>query len=327
MLPIRNLVFQGGGVKGLAYAGVLEELEREAVTATVTRVAGTSAGAIVAALIALGITGADLQAALTHTSFTAFVDGGWGDVGDAERLLKGMGMHPGATFVTWMRQRISELTANTPGGANPDLTFAQLSALATASPSRFRELFVVTTDLTAQTPVVLGASTTPDLQLWKGVRMSMSIPFFFEPVEHEGKYYVDGGISWNYPIDLFDGLQRQPVAAGSLPFGGAAPASGDETIGFSLGSAVQIAAEGTTWAAVPQPISDFRSYVGALAGFILDEANALHLDAAAHARTVLIDNAGIKATQFTITPAQAETLEQNGRNATQAFLAARRGNA
>ena len=50
----RNLVFEGGGVKGIAYAGALKELEKKGLLTSLQRVAGTSAGAITATLLAVG---------------------------------------------------------------------------------------------------------------------------------------------------------------------------------------------------------------------------------------------------------------------------------
>ena len=56
----KNLVFEGGGVKGIAYVGALEVLDREGILKDIKRVAGTSAGAMVAVLIGLGLHGSDL---------------------------------------------------------------------------------------------------------------------------------------------------------------------------------------------------------------------------------------------------------------------------
>ena len=50
----RNLVFEGGGVKGIAYIGAMKVLKDEGILQNITRVGGTSAGAINAALFALG---------------------------------------------------------------------------------------------------------------------------------------------------------------------------------------------------------------------------------------------------------------------------------
>lgn len=49
---VTNLVFEGGGVKGVAYCGALHELDSQGILPAVTSVAGTSAGAITAALVA-----------------------------------------------------------------------------------------------------------------------------------------------------------------------------------------------------------------------------------------------------------------------------------
>ena len=50
----RNLVFEGGGVKGIAYVGAMQVLEEKSILADIQRVGGTSVGAINALLFALG---------------------------------------------------------------------------------------------------------------------------------------------------------------------------------------------------------------------------------------------------------------------------------
>lgn len=184
---IRNLVFQGGGVKGLAYAGVLEALEALGVLPGVARVAGASAGAIAAALVACGVTSARMQEVLTHTSFRGFADGhGW-LLGAAERVLHPRhGVHPGRALEEWLQAQLGALTAAATGVARPALTLGELRALAEGGTPGFRDLYVVATNLSAQAPRVLSADTTPALPVWKAVRMSMSIPIYFEAVEHDG---------------------------------------------------------------------------------------------------------------------------------------------
>src|SRR5207244_4266854 len=68
--PAENLVFQGGGSKGLAYIGVVETLEERGDLQCVKRVAGTSAGAITATLVALGCSSTELNAFLTEEQLT-----------------------------------------------------------------------------------------------------------------------------------------------------------------------------------------------------------------------------------------------------------------
>ena len=61
MKNITNLVFEGGGVKGIAYAGALEALEEANLLAQITAVAGTSAGAITSCLLALRYSAAEIK--------------------------------------------------------------------------------------------------------------------------------------------------------------------------------------------------------------------------------------------------------------------------
>jgi NTE family protein len=57
----RNLVFEGGGVRGLAYAGALDVLEERGALKKLEQVAGTSVGAVTALLIAVGYTPTELR--------------------------------------------------------------------------------------------------------------------------------------------------------------------------------------------------------------------------------------------------------------------------
>ena len=70
----KNLVFEGGGVKGIAYVGALEVLEKEQILGNIKRVAGTSAGAMVAVLIGLGYSAEELKDILWKINFRNFLD-------------------------------------------------------------------------------------------------------------------------------------------------------------------------------------------------------------------------------------------------------------
>jgi NTE family protein len=317
-MTLRNLVFEGGGVKGIAYVGALQVLQARALLGSVENVAGTSAGAITAALVAVGATADEMNAILGSTDFASFMDGrGW-IIRDAMRLFESYGVHPGDVFEQWCRQQIGTLTQRALGEARPDLTFAQLEALAEREPGRFRKLFVVTTNLTSQLPEVFSAKTRPDVPLWRAVRMSMSIPLFFEAVQFEQGLYVDGGVSWNYPIDLFDGVTRQPVLGRpAVP-----PEVGvcSETLGFYLGTQQQIDAARQNWKPLPVSITDMKSYAQALFNFMMKTANLLHVDEVTLGRTVFIDNAGIGTTDFSLSDAQKQQLVDNGVLATTAWF-------
>lgn len=317
-MTIKNLVFQGGGVKGTAYVGAIGELERRNVLAGVTSVAGTSAGAITAALLAVGAGAEAVRRILRSTDFTSFMDGGGWVVGDAVRLFNDYGIHPGKAFETWLRAQLAQLTEALTGREQPEITFGELQALAAQHPGRARNLYVVSTNLTKQVAEVFSADAHADVPVYQAVRMSMSIPFFFEAYSFRGDLYVDGGVSWNYPIDLFDGAHRRPI----LGLLGKAIGINPGTLGFSLGTTEQIESAKQGWRPLPVKIDSLESYVKAFTSFVLDTSTLLHLDSAAIQRTVFIENANIPTTAFEVTPAQMDTLIENGAAATRRWFEA-----
>ncbi|MGK3986061.1 patatin-like phospholipase family protein [Sorangium sp. So ce136] len=317
-MTIKNLVFQGGGVKGMAYVGAIDELEKRDVLRGVTCVAGTSAGAITAALLAVGAGAEEVGRVLRGTDFTSFMDGGGWVVRESIRLFNDYGIHPGKAFETWLRAQIADLTEVVTGRAQPDITFGDLRALAAEHPGRARKLYVVSTNLTKQVAEVFSAEAHADVPIYQAVRMSMSIPLFFEAYPFRGDLYVDGGVSWNYPIDLFDGTHRRPV----LGLLGKAIGINPGTLGFSLGTKEQIESARHDWRPLPARVDSLESYVKALTSFVLDTSTLLHLDNAAIQRTVFIDNANIPTTDFEIAPAQMDVLIENGAAATRRWFEA-----
>jgi NTE family protein len=199
MSQFRNLVFEGGGVKGIAYAGAIGVLEENGILPDIRRVAGTSAGAITAALLALGASSQNIQEIVGGTDFREFMDDSWGVLRDINRLITHYGWYKGDRFEEWMRQHISDLT-----GGRADMTFSQLARLATdEEASSYRQLWMVASNLSMQSPQVFSARTTGDVPIWRAVRMSMSIPLFFAAADYKENVMVDGGVTWNYPVDIF----------------------------------------------------------------------------------------------------------------------------
>ena len=74
----RNLIFEGGGVKGVAYIGAIQILENRGVLQDIPRVGGCSAGAINALIFALGYMVREQKEILEVTDFNQFMDNSWG---------------------------------------------------------------------------------------------------------------------------------------------------------------------------------------------------------------------------------------------------------
>jgi NTE family protein len=148
------------------------------------------------------------------------------------------------------------------------------------------------------------------------VRMSMSIPDFFEPVRfrnpEDGREHVivDGGMLSNFPVWLFD-------SGGELEW---------PTFGLKL---VEPEPSRATLAdRLPEPLSGkgrgggVVDYVKSLVHTMTKAHDRLYIEKLQFARTVPIPTLGVRTTEFDLTKERADELYDSGRNATTEFLAA-----
>lgn len=310
-----DLVCEGGGVKGIGLAGAYSLLEERGFKPQ--NVAGTSAGAITAALIAAGYTAAELKDVVFGMDFLQFKDVAWEDkiplVGKGVSIVKDLGIYEGAFFETW----IGGLLA-----AKGVKTFADLVTDEYGDDPRYRyRLQVIASDTTSHRLLVLPRDAgqlgiEPDeLEVAKAVRMSMSIPIFFEPVivtskeENREHVIVDGGMLSNFPVWLFD---CPPDEEPSWP-----------TFGMLL---VEPRPETPVGARLPDPertphgLGGLFKYVKAMADTMMEAHDRLYVEKANFARTIPIPTLGIGTTEFGITDARKEALFQSGRDAATGFL-------
>lgn len=319
MSQFRNLVFEGGGVKGAAFAGVLEVLEEENILQEIERVAGTSAGAITAAVVAVGATSEDVADIVANTNFKAFMDDSLGVVRDAKRLLQNYGWYKGDAFGDWMKRLIYSFTGDT------NLTFRGLAELKERDPKRYRDLYIVGTNLSMQMAQIYSKEHTPDMPIWRAIRVSMSIPLFFAAVREEDGVFVDGGVTWNYPIDLFDDKKYLSKKSRAFETPEYTRYSDNhiynkETLGFRVDTEDEIKANKESWRRPPKEIEDISDYVKILMGFIMDTINKVHLHENDWHRTIFIDVAGVRTTDFDLPESKKEMLISNGRKAAKKYL-------
>ena len=151
----RNLVLEGGGIRGIAYGGALQELESRGVLAGIRRVGGTSAGAIQAALLAVGYSAQEIVEVVNATPIQRLNDGRFIFFGGTHRLVKQYGWYRGDEFSRYLSELVARKTQR------PDLTLGELHALALAQPGRYRDLYTTGTNLTQQRSQVFSHETTP----------------------------------------------------------------------------------------------------------------------------------------------------------------------
>ncbi|MFC7060603.1 patatin-like phospholipase family protein [Halobacillus seohaensis] len=207
-------VFSGGGVKALAFIGALEVLEENQYQ--FQRVAGTSAGAMVACLVAAGYTSKELKVILDELSFETLIDEPVSDkVFPFSKwlfLYYRMGLYKGNHLEKILDKWLSKKGIR---------TFAQLPE---------GSLKVVCSDLTLGKMVVIPDDLKETygidprtFSVAKAARISASLPYFFRPVKLYGKngksLLVDGGVLSNFPIWLFendDGRRTRPIVGMQL---------------------------------------------------------------------------------------------------------------
>ncbi len=337
---VADLALEGGGVKGIGIVGAVSVLAEAGYR--FARVAGTSAGAIAATLIAsitkAGHPMSSLRGYLDALSFRDFMPEGklhhfldrfgkpGGAVADAGILAQRMGLYSGDYLAEWLSPILHEQL-----GVR---TFADLKIAPAEDPGmslphdrRYR-LVVHTSDITRGELVHLPwdydhYGCDRDTQdVVAAVRASMSIPFFFEPVTFTAlPADIDvptpggGAISTHY-----DGGTVTWVDGGMLrnfPIDAFARVDGQPprwpTIGIKL-SSLQ-----TTFPADHSATSAIDVAKGCL-HTMMNEWDAYSVDASTAARTIFVANAGITATDFDLTPAQQDELFLNGVSAATAFV-------
>lgn len=187
-------VFEGGGVKGVALIGALKRLEEEGVS--FKRVAGTSAGAITAALYAAGYGINEIKDIICSKDFNDFAD--------VRNFFKNK-LH----VIAW--HFLTLLLSPTGYGAFSTDKFYEWikKLLADKGITDFKSLKdiylrVFAVDIVNQKLLQFDKDVSPDLEVADAVRQSMSIPLFFQAKCAKDLFVVDGGVLANYPIDTYN---------------------------------------------------------------------------------------------------------------------------
>lgn len=329
----RNLVFEGGGVKGIAYVGALEILEKKGILPDIERIGGASAGAITAALVGLGYSIKETRGILWDLDFKRFLDDTWGVVRDTRRLVDEFGWYKGDFFRRWIGERIREKTGN------EHTTFRDVDHWIRDGNEEFRRLYFIGTNLSTGFSEIFSHEHTPRMSIADAVRISMSIPLFFAAKRSvRGDVYVDGGMMDNYPIKLFD--RRKYVEAHCIEDreyyvehneklkerglvdekGISAYVYNQETLGFRLDTKAEIAAFRDHAEPPRRPIGDFFDYAGGLVASLLNVQQSIHLHSDDWHRTIYIDTLDVGTTDFDLADAKKKALVKSGRDGTKSYF-------
>lgn len=285
-----DAVFEGGGVKGVGLVGALCVAEKKGYRWK--RIAGTSAGSIIASLLAAGYTGEELYQIMVSKDFTDFLHGSWYDfipwVGPSLRVLTRKGMYRSDHLERWLEELLAKKGVR---------TFADLKDV---------ELHVVISDISNENLLIFPKDLEKfgykerEFSVARAVRISCNIPFFFEPYKLYNRtdgtysYLVDGGLLSNFPIWIFD--EEVPRW----------PTFGFRLLGENTGKAHTIRG----------PISLFR----AMFETMMDAHDNRYISNQDQARTIFVPTLDVKLTDFDIDEGRRDELFRSGIRAAETFF-------
>ncbi|OED35707.1 patatin [PVC group bacterium (ex Bugula neritina AB1)] len=331
MYPFKNLVFEGGGVKGLAYVGVMEILEKKGILQNIKRVAGTSAGAINATLFASGYTVEETRKEMLNLDFNDFSDSSWFPPNNLIRVFKEYGWNKGDFFKNWMGSLLKRKTGNS------NITFELLQQYSNKS------LYVLATNLSTRFSEIYSPEHTPNMPVVDAVRKSMSLPLFFRAVKNDhGDIFVDGGLLNNFPVKLFDreayldnkNLMRIPeyyekenesVSENQEDDSHVSLKNGryiynKETLSFRVDTKEKISIFRDKKAPPHKKIDNFSDYITQLLKTLLSAQDNQHLNGDDWHRTIYVDSLDINTTDFDLQESQKKRLIESGKKSAKTYF-------
>lgn len=288
---LKNLVFEGGGVKGIAFVGALQQLFKNNMLNNIENIAGTSAGSGVATLFACGYNTDELKKIIWTCDFNSFKDDSFGIFRDLWRLYYSYGFHDGNELKTFHEKLIN----NKLGISN--ITFDQFYDITQ------KDLTITGTCLTDSKVHYFNKDNTPNMIVSEAIQISMSIPYYFKPITYNNKIFVDGGLLNNFPVDYYDleDIDRNPII-------------NEETLGLQLESLKE-------FEHIPNKISSFSDFSTTTLNVVLNEICDLRLGSKCDKRKLIKINTGnISATDFNLGEHQKQFLYNSGIEAANQFI-------
>lgn len=288
-----DLVFEGGGVKGIGLIGAICRLEERGYEWH--QLAGTSAGSIIASLLAAGYTGKELKDIMLDYDYRNYLDKyrveALSFFTKSTSLFKNKGIYSGNPIESFVRDLLVK---------KGKTKFKDISV---NGKSRLK---IIASDITQKDMLILPDDISKygidpmEFEIAKAVRMSISIPLFFKPVNlsyNKGRsLIVDGGILSNFPIWLFDvdGIPRWPTL-------------GLKLVGNSSKNKVLNKL-------------DFVTYLLDIINTMIDKNEEVYIKSKDAVRTIFIPTLGVSTTEFGITKDMKLKLFESGYNNAEKFL-------
>ena len=192
---VENIIFEGGGIRAIAFGGAIKYLEEANILQNVQKLGGTSAGAIVSAALSIGYTADELVDVFQTTNFDLFKDDSWNIFKYIYRFVRHYGLYNGDALLEWTQKMVENKTGN------KHTTFKDVY-------ENYNKTLVITGSCVNKCAPVYFTHENPkyeNMPIALAIRISMCVPFYWVPVVLDGDVFIDGGVLDNYPIWIFDG--------------------------------------------------------------------------------------------------------------------------
>jgi len=188
-IPPRRLLFAGGGVRGVAYVGFLEEIQKANLLKNVKEFCGVSAGAFFAFLLALGYSVSTIKTLCLEFDFSILPSV---EPENLFMLFEEFGVDTGEKVEKFIESLLKHKKFSIA------TTFEQLFE------KTKKKLRMWATDIQSLEPVEFSVEKTPQTPIAIALRASIAYPLYFTPVKDEqtGHLLIDGGVMDNYPISM-----------------------------------------------------------------------------------------------------------------------------
>ncbi|HRD57369.1 MAG TPA: patatin-like phospholipase family protein [Ferruginibacter sp.] len=320
----KNLALEGGGVRGLAYAGVFTVLQQKGILQKIENVAGSSAGAIAGLMLAVGYNANEIDSLMFGLPVQQFNDGKGGALGKFKRVKRNYGIYKGEKFEEWLMEIVAFKTGN------PLLSFEELHALKEKNIA-YKDLYVTGTNLSRQQLQIFSVSQSPKMPIALAVRISAGIPFYFQPVALNNRfekietkdgassinYFVDGGMLCNYPIGMFDSC-NDPVN----PLNCFDAKLNPQTLGIKLERPEQIDSLNNNSISIPPyDPQNLNEYFAAFSNLLIETLSRKYPNLENEkGRTIYVSYGNIESKPRRMKPEEKKLLYDNGVKAALAFF-------
>ena len=193
---IKNLVFSGAGIKLYCFIGFIKYLEEQDLLKNINAVIGTSAGSIIAACICSNFTIEEIEQLLLKLNINKLRNV------DSESIINffnNYGLDDASEFTRVFKIILKKKTDN------ENITFKELYELTQ------KKLIITATNLNKMEIEFFDYIITPDCHVIDALIMAISIPLMFKPIKYNDQYYVDGGLTDNYPITYFESKRKETL--------------------------------------------------------------------------------------------------------------------